>query len=54
MLAALCTSAARGQPAARATSTRRTELDELGEPMIKVSSAVGAIASTARCRLVVA
>ena len=44
----------RSQPAARATSTRRCELDELGAPITSSASQRGAIAFTADWRLVVA
>jgi hypothetical protein len=49
-----CTITARGQPARSATSTSRSELEELGAPTTTISSTRGAMAFTAACRLVVA
>src|SRR5262249_31877147 len=52
--AARRTSHALSQPALLATSTNRTELEELGAPTISMASQAGAIDFTAACRFVVA
>jgi hypothetical protein len=54
MSAARCTSQALPQPALFATSTSRTEFEELGAPTISMASHSGAIDFTASWRLVVA
>jgi hypothetical protein len=54
MSRARCTSIACGQPARRATSTSRSEFDELGAPITRNAPARPAIALTACWRLVVA
>ena len=48
------TRCAASAPASSATSTMRTELDELAEPTTRKSSTAGAIALTAACRFWVA